>query len=341
MENDIGKRIKILSRSIRNNGPSPGWFGLVRSLEKARPELPRLGTAAHPRNENVRFGQIPFLRFPPGEIADIGEGRSAGIDAVIQVYFFGLLGVNGPMPLDFTHYVFRRSNNQFDHTWRRFLDIIHHRFLTLFYRAFARNEQAVSFDRENDDPVTDIFKSLAGLPPDQAFKDPRQEFHFLGHPHQFGMKVKSRAVLEDILRRGFHRDITVKEMVMASYDIPPENRAVLGSRDTATLGVNLQIGRSYYSAREKFEIRIGPVDYGICRRLLPGEPGFALMAGIVSLYLDRPLDYDLVFSINGDSIPRPALGGPAAYLGGSWIGQVSGALVRLVKHIYAYGHYQL
>jgi type VI secretion system ImpH/TssG family protein len=338
VENDIGKRIKTLSRNIRNNGSSPGWFGLVRSLEKAGPELPRLGTAVHPKNENVRFGQIPFLRFPPAEIADIGEGRTAGVDAQILVYFFGLLGVNGPMPLDFTHYVFRRFNNHFDHTWRRFLDIIHHRFLTLFYRAFARNEQSVSFDREDDDPIRDIFKSLAGLPPDQVFKDPRREWHFLGYPHQFGMKIKTRAVLEDILRRGFGMDITVQDLVMASYDIPPENRAVLGSRDTATLGVNLQIGRSYYSVRGKFEIRIGPVDYRICRLLLPGESGFALLAEIVSLYLSRPLDYDLVFSINGDSVPRPALGSPAAYLGGSWIGQVQGGLVRLVKHIYAYGH---
>ncbi|MDR0999001.1 MAG: type VI secretion system baseplate subunit TssG [Treponema sp.] len=338
MENDIGKRIKILSRNIRNNNSSPGWFGLVRSLEKARPELPRLGTAVHPGKESVRFGQIPFLRFPPTEIADIAEGKTAGLDAVILVYFFGLLGVNGPMPLDFTHYVFRRSNNQFDHTWRRFLDIIHHRFLTLFYRAFARNEQSVSFDREKDDPITDIFKALAGLPADQVFKDPRRDRHFLGYPHQFGMKIKTRAVLEDILRRSFRIDITVKDLVMASYDIPPENRAVLGKADTATLGVNLQIGRSYYSVRQKFEIRIGPVDYQTCRRLLPGEGGFALLAEIVSLYLARPMDYDLVFTIKGDSIPRPALGSKAAYPGGSWLGQVQDTFVSLIKHIYAYGH---
>ncbi|MDR0386441.1 MAG: type VI secretion system baseplate subunit TssG [Treponema sp.] len=338
MENDIGKRIKFLSRNIKGNNSAPGWFGLVRSLEKARPELPRLGTAVHPKNENVRFGQIPSLRFPPSEIADIAEGRSAGVDAAILVHFFGLLGVNGPMPLDFTHYVFRRSNNHFDHTWRRFLDIIHHRFLTLFYRAFARNEQSVSFDREDDDPIRGIFKSLAGLPPDQVFKEPRQERVLLAYPHQFGIKIKNRVILEDILRRSFRMDITVKDLVLASYDIPLENRAVLGRRKTATLGVNLQIGRTYYSARGKFEIHIGPVDYQVCRRLLPGESGFVRLEEIIKLYLARPLDYDLIFTISGDSIPRPALGGPAAYLGGCWIGQVPGRLVRLVKHIYAYGH---
>jgi type VI secretion system ImpH/TssG family protein len=254
------------------------------------------------------------------------------------VYFFGLLGVNGPMPLDFTHYVFRRANNSFDHTWRRFLDIIHHRMLTLFYRAFARNEQPVSFDRENDDPIADIFKALAGLPPDQVFKDPRRERFFLNYPHQFGMKVKTRGALEDILRRVFRANIAVRELVTASYDIPPENRAVLGNRDTATLGVNLQIGRSYYSARGKFEICVGPVDYPVCRSLLPGAAGFALLAEIVNLYLYRPLDYDLVFTINGDSIPHPILGSAAAYLGASWIGQARGAFISLVKHIYAYGH---
>ena len=69
---------------------------------------------------------------------------------VFMTYFFGLLGVNGPMPLEFTDYVFQRSHNYYDQTWRRFLDIINHRFLTLFYRAWAENEQAVSFDRADD-----------------------------------------------------------------------------------------------------------------------------------------------------------------------------------------------
>ncbi|GHV91794.1 hypothetical protein AGMMS50268_22970 [Spirochaetia bacterium] len=335
MENDIRKLIKTLSRNLRNNVSAPDFFGLVRALEKARPGQPRLGQAAHPRDENVRFGQVPFLRFPATEIAEISEGNTANIDAVIMTYFFGLLGVNGPMPLDFTSYVFQRSYNQYDHAWRRFLDIIHHRMHVLFYRAFALNEQAVSFDRSSDDPVTDIFKSLAGLPPDQIMADKKQERLFLAYPHHFGMRFKTRSALEDILRQVFGINIEVGDFVIAPYDIPVEDRAILGNRETTTLGENLQIGRSYYSATQKFEIRIGPVDYGICQRLLPGTAGFSCLYQIVSLYPDRPMDYDLTFTVNSASISMPCLGTNTALLGGCWLGSLEGPSIILAKHIYA------
>jgi type VI secretion system ImpH/TssG family protein len=335
MENGIRKLIKTLSRNLRNNVSAPDFFGLVRRLEKARPEQPRLGQAAHPRDENVRFGQVPFLRFPSSEIAEIVEGTTVNVDAVIMTYFFGLLGVNGPMPLDFTSYVFQRSYNQYDHAWRRFLDIIHHRMHVLFYRAFALNEQSISFDRSTDDPVIDIFKSFAGLPPDQVMANKKQERLFLGNPHHFGMRFKTRSALEDILRQVFRIHIEVKDFVIAPYDIPAENRAILGNPETAILGKNLQIGHSYYSATQKFEVRIGPVDYAVCQKLLPGTEGFDLMYQCTSLYLDRALDYDLTFTLNSASISMPRLGTNTARLGGCWLGSLKDPEITLVKHVYA------
>ncbi|GHV83865.1 hypothetical protein AGMMS50212_12050 [Spirochaetia bacterium] len=334
MENDVRKLIKTLSRNLRNNVSAPDWFGLVRRLEKSRPNQPRLGQAVHPKDENVRFGQAPFLRFPSTEIAEIAEGNTVGIDAVIMTYFLGLLGVNGPMPLDFTSYIFQRSCNQYDHAWRRFLDIIHHRIHILFYRAFALNEQAISFDRPADDPIRDIFKSLAGLPPDQVMSDKNQEHFFLCNPHHFGMRFKTRSALEDIMRRA-SPNVTIKDFVIASYDIPVENRAVLGNPKTAILGENLQIGRSYYSATQKFEIRIGPMDYSECQKLLPGTAGFNLLHQLVSLYLDQPMDYDLTFTLNSASISMPKLGTGTALLGGCWLGNLETSTITLVKHIYA------
>jgi type VI secretion system ImpH/TssG family protein len=320
---------------LRNNVSAPDWFGLVRRLEQARPNQPRLGKAAHPEDENVRFGQVPFLHFPATDIAEIAESPLVGIDAVIMTYFFGLLGVNGPMPLDFTSYIFQRSYNQYDHAWRRFLDIIHHRMHILFYRAFALNEQTISFDRPSDDPVQDIFKSLAGLPPDQAMPGNKQAPLFLGHSHHFGMRFKTRSALEDILRRVFRVTLEVGDFVIAPYDIPAENRAVLGNRATAVLGENVQIGRRYYSATQKFEIRIGPVDYPVCQSLLPGTEGFDLLHQCVALYLDRALDYDLTFTLNSASISMPRLGTGTAQLGGCWLGRLEGSTITLVKHIHA------
>jgi predicted component of type VI protein secretion system len=165
--------------------------------------------------------------------------------------------------------------------------------------------------------------------------DQKQERLFLGQGHHFGMRFKTRSALEDILRRVFRIPIEVRGFVIAPYDIPAENRAVLGNPNTAVLGENLQIGRSYYRATQKFEIRIGPVDYSVCQKLLPGAEGFTLLYQCASLYLDRAMDYDLTFTLNSASISMPSLGTDTAQLGGCWLGALEGPSITLVKNIYA------
>jgi type VI secretion system protein ImpH len=307
MEN-IRNSIRKASQRLRNGIGAPDFWGFVRKLENANQGKPRLGYGKNPREENVRFGQTPYLHFPPTDIAEIIEGgRVAGVDATMIVYFFGLLGVNGPMPLEFTNYVFRRSHNYFDNTWRRFLDIIHHRFLSFYYRAFSASQQAISFDREDDDPLSDSVRSLAGLPPGRGFGE-RQNRMVLNFARHFSFLIKNRWGLEDLLRRTFKFDLDVREFIPASYDIPPENHAILGREQSSLLGVNLQIGRTCMSITGKFEIHIGPLAFDDYLRFMSSRSGFSLLREAVNLYLDRPLDYSVVFSVLCETIPLAQLG---------------------------------
>jgi type VI secretion system ImpH/TssG family protein len=326
MEN-IGRLVKTLSNSLRQAMFAPDFWGFVRRLEKNNPSGARLGKAKHPVDENIRFGQAPYLYFPATDIAEILEGKSAGVDALIITYFFGLLGVNGPMPLEFTSYVYRRSHNYFDNTWRRFLDIIHHRMLVLYYRAFAMNEQSISFDRENDDAIRDIVKSFCSLPP-QVLTEGKRDAIALSSVNNFAFMVRNREGLEEVLRRLLKTNVAVRDFITASYDLSPEDYAVLGDPKTATLGLNLQIGRTYFSSTLRFEIVIGPIDFNAYQILMSGFTGFDILTQAVNLYLDRPLDYVLVFKLDGSSIPPARLGfdwedknGDAAQPGfNCWIG---------------------
>ncbi|MDR3334943.1 MAG: type VI secretion system baseplate subunit TssG [Treponema sp.] len=322
---DLRKLVTKVSRALRQRKYAPDFWGLVRKLEGA--SQPRFGYAKYPGEENVRFGQLPYLNFPSTDIAEILEGQG-GLDATILTYFFGLLGVNGPMPLEFTSYIFQRSHNQYDHTWRRFLDIIHHRMLMLFYRAFAMNQQSISFDRPTDDPITDMVKSLTGLPPDLVL-DKKQEAVSLSYAHHFGFMIKNRSNLEDMLRRLFKMELEVRDFITAAYDIPVDSYAVLGKPETTVLGVNLQIGRTFFSTTLKFEIWIGPIDFDTYQVLMSGLTGFNLLTRTVNHYLDRPLEYNLGFKLLSNTIPKARLGfdwtesgSDATQLGYScWIGR--------------------
>jgi type VI secretion system ImpH/TssG family protein len=248
------------------------------------------------------------------------------------------------MPLEFTNYVYQRSHNHYDHTWRRFLDIINHRFTVFFYRAFSQNEQAISFDRSEDDAIAGIVKSFAGLPPKLAF-DKKQERLALTYTRHIGSAVKNRWGLEAMLRHLFGFPLEVNDFVIASYDIPQTFRARLGNAETATLGVNLQIGRRYFSITQRFEIKIGPIMFDDYQIIMSGLSGFDLLAQAVNLYLDRPLDYHLIFTLLSNTIPKARLGfdwsddaadgndgasNDAAQLGYSgWLGRPSGTETTL------------
>jgi type VI secretion system protein ImpH len=274
-------------------------------MEKNNASKPRLGYAKHPSEENIRFGQVPYLSFPASDIAEITEGKRAGVDALMFTYFFGLLGVNGPMPLEFTNYVHQRSYSHYDQTWRRFLDIIHHRMHVFYYRAYVQNEQSISFDRPEDDPVRSIIRSLTALPPEMA--DPVSENIALSYAENFSFMTRNRSGLENILCRMLKTAVKVKDFITAPYDLAPEDYAVLGNPKTVALGVSLQIGRSCLCATRRFEIEIGPIGYDMYQVLMTPASGFEVLRRTINLYLDRPLDYVFVIHLAG-GIPPARLG---------------------------------
>ena len=72
---------------------------------------------------------------------------------------------NGPLPIHFTEYARERLRMPDDPTLSRFLDLFHHRFLALFYRAWAQAQPHVNRDRPDDDRFTVYIGSFIGMSP--------------------------------------------------------------------------------------------------------------------------------------------------------------------------------
>ena len=141
----------------------------------------------------------------------------------------------------------------------------------------------------------------------------------------FGCAVKNRMALEEILKNILKMDLHVSEFVVSSYDIPQECWCQLGNEENAVLGKNIQLGRTYMSATREFKISLGPVDFKECQALLPGSKGFELLTEIINLYMDRPLEYTLLFKICSKSIPQASFGDKKSVQLGRccWVGKAN------------------
>lgn len=169
---DALRRLSALASQMRRGSAEPDFFELVRRMDWQHPALPRTGCAAHLSQEPLRFAQAPYLKFPETTIAAIAPSiPEAPGTARITLYAFGLWGVNGPMPLELTSWVFQRAHNHFDFTAQAFADIIHHRFISLYVRAWAQNEEAAQHDRPADDLTGAAVCALAGDPTGAASRE--------------------------------------------------------------------------------------------------------------------------------------------------------------------------
>ena len=137
------------------------FYQTLRRLECLYDGKPRWGEALRPVDEPVRLGQDPDLSFAPASLASF-EAQD-GETPKLQVRLFGLFGPNGPLPIHLTEYARARLNHAGDPTFSRFLDIFHHRFLALFYRAWAQAQPHVNRDRPKADRFTVYVGAFIGM----------------------------------------------------------------------------------------------------------------------------------------------------------------------------------
>ena len=96
---DLATRRAALLRRLEAQPHRFDLFAALRRLEALHPDKPRLGEAARPADEPIRFAQEASLAFPPAALAAFVGGVAA--PRLVQ-RVFGFMGPNGPLPTHLT-----------------------------------------------------------------------------------------------------------------------------------------------------------------------------------------------------------------------------------------------
>jgi len=309
MDSKDGAKADSLTRQLADAPYRFDFFQAVRRIECTRSDLPRIGHSQRPREDPVRFCQEASLAFAPSTIARYRSG-SGGRPSRLSVNFLGLLGPNGPMPLHVTECVRERIRHYQDETLARFLDVFHHRMVSLFYRAWACNQQTVSFQREGDDRFAVYIGSLFGTGMD-SFRD-RDAVPDIAKLHYSGRLVGGTCHAEGLcatLSDYFGFPVHIDEFVGEWIGLPHDCRCRLGaSPESGVVGSTAIVGSHVWQCQHKFRLKLGPLRLSDYLRMLPGGDSLRRLIAWIRNYVGDELSWDVRLILKREEVPRPRLG---------------------------------
>ncbi len=311
-----------LLRRLTDEPHKFNFFQAVRLLENAHPGLPRVGTSLRLRDDPIRFAQSPSLSFAPATLSRFTppDGDKA---PTLHQRFFGLFGANGPLPLHLTEYARERARRMpSDRAFVRFLDMFHHRLLSLLYRAWAEASPAVSMDRPDHDPFRRWVASIAGY--GQATltgRDSIPDGARLAAAGILGRSVHGAEGLERILNDFFRVPVRVHQWQPHWMRLPEDARSRIGLRHApVTLGQSAVVGAKVWDCQTRFRIEIGPLTLAQYERFLPHGESMRRLRDWVLNYVGYELSCEMHLVLEKKEVPAVKLGAAGALGWTSWLG---------------------
>jgi type VI secretion system protein ImpH len=293
------------------------FYHTLRQLECLFDRQPRWGWALRPADECVRLGQDPDLSFAPAPLASF---ETSGAVPRLQVRLFGLFGPNGPLPIHLTEYARERLRHASDATLCRFLDIFHHRFLALFYRAWAQAQPHVSHDRPDDDRFQIYLGAFFGLAPATfRTRETLPDLAKFFHVGALARHVRNADGLRNILEHFFRVPVRIEQFVGHWMSLGARERSYL-AREGATLGEGAVLGARVWDRQHKFRIQLGPLTLDQYESFLPGGQPLRKLVDWVRLYLSLELDWDVRLVLARDEVPPIVLGRDGQLGWTTWLG---------------------
>jgi type VI secretion system protein ImpH len=231
--------------------------------------------------------------------------------------------------LHFTEHVRDRLRNH-DRTSARFLDIFHHRMLSLFYRAWAQSQPTAQHDRPHDDRFAAWLGATFGLGDAVRTQGELPETARLFQAGLLGSRSRHPEGLTKVLSQFFRVPVRVEPYVAHWMAIDSEDRTRLGyarnrgerSRwPPAALGTAVTAGHKLRDRQYKFRIALGPLTFAQYRGFLPGGRAWLQLRDWVRQYVGLDLLWDVQLCLAHAEVPEPRLGQRVPLGVASWLGR--------------------
>ncbi len=315
-----------------------GWkfdfFQAVWLLERLCAGATPVGLRGPVTSEAIQFRPHVALGFPPTDVRRIAARPAEGDQEHrfrLDVTFMGLYGVSTPLPLHYAVDVLRSvdpyaitaeasgdtglaqrepaaARASDTNPTRDFLDLLHHRLISLFYRAWTKYRYDRAFGLPGRDSVTEYLLWLIGhsraADEDVIGVCPLRLLRYAGvltqHP-------RSAVTLEGVLTDYWDGlPVEVEQFRGRWVPLHDADRNVIGLGN-CTLGVDLTVGDQVYDLSGAFTVTVGPVDWQTYLSFVPDGQRYARTQSLVELYRSDPLSFDIQVRLRAGQVPELGL----------------------------------
>lgn len=299
------KQNTTITERLFAESQSFSFFKAVRLLEELSSGTGELGKTLEPGKEPVRFAVKPGFAFPAAEIDSIDKKEDG--PPVMLVAFMGMVGPSGVLPYWFNELALNR-NREKDFSLTSFLDIFHHRLITLFYLAWKRSRFAENYVEEHTDRLSEMLLSLTGLGSKWLLEmSGLSAERFLFYTGQLSRPAPSAASLTAVISSMTGTDVSLDQFRERSIKLTPEDMTSLGMANAA-LGVDTVVGSEVTDMQTGFRVNIGPMGYEEYLKFLPGGDLAEPVKAMVRFSAGIEYEYDLKIILKKEEVPPLGLG---------------------------------
>lgn len=301
-----------------------GFFRFVALVERLTRGSVRVGGDGPYAQEAIRFVHDPALTFSTSDLSSARVLSGAPPRFELMSTFLGLSGSVTPLPL---YYAEELAEEERGELQRKFIDLFHHRLLSLLYRTTVKYQLDAELTTSGDDAWTRRILALCGL--DALTQQPPLELGVLLRLLPALVYARrspaalQRALAVSLASETAGAPVRVVPFVGAWSPLDERERCRLGVAN-ARLGSELVLGARMFDPAGRFRIQLGPVDADTFARCEPGGPVRRIIDGVVRLFVPDLLPYDVIVTVDR-SRRRLALAskGGGGRLGvDAWLGHV-------------------
>ncbi|WP_105102821.1 type VI secretion system baseplate subunit TssG [Microbulbifer pacificus] len=296
--------VRTLERSVLLRAPSSHDVA-----DKVQFATEPLACGAPPGRELLRFHAQSSLSFVAADVLGLTSRNHATKNQwSMEIGFGGLIGSQGVMPYYLTEVVHRELKEK-NAALKDFLDIFHHRNISLFYRAWHKYQLPVNYESarlrntRDLDAFSQALASIAGLgTSEMRYRLPVPDDALYGMAGHLGRQQCSAAALASMIRQYFGLQVSIEQFQGRWDELPQDVLTRLPGPDAPLgvnnhLGVDTILGTHCFQAQNKFRVVIEPMAYDDHMTIAPGSEKLEALKSFVQLSAGIEMDFEISVSL--------------------------------------------